>query len=106
MAAVIFQQTGEGEIGASECLRGENEVRTDGTGRVETVKRGQRGSRIRFVRAMRRREEVWGMQGGDKVEGGESFSRFHHLARGAWGVGGRGDWVLGGEATGGHLKAF
>lgn len=71
-------------------------MRTDGTGRVETVKRGQRGSPIRFVRAVRRKKR--GMQRRDEVKGGESFRRFHHWAGG--------DQVLGAEATGGHLKAF
>lgn len=43
MAAVISNKQ------ASESLRGAAEVRTDGSGRVESVKRGQRGSPNRLV---------------------------------------------------------
>lgn len=44
---------------------------------------------------MCRQEEMWGMQRGDKVEGGESFCCFHLLAQGGLGARLRGyRWTL------------
>lgn len=64
-------------------------MRTDRTGRVEIVKRGQRGSRIRFVRAIRR--EVVVVVGGvtrrRKDEGRRNLLPFPSLASGDMGVG-------------------